>query len=129
MREVVTAVLKKGDKMLIVKRGQRVNTFVGKWSCISGRMESTPLESVLREIQEETGISPHEVTLLKEGNPLLAEGENITFKVYPFLFEVKTEEITLNWENVDYRWIEPHKIIKYNTVPKLKEVIEEVFTP
>lgn len=128
MREVVTAVLKRGDKILIVKRGQRVNTFVGKWSCISGRMESTPLESILKEIQEETGIPPEQAALLKEGNPIIAEGENITFKVYPFLFEVKTENITLNWENVSYRWIEPHKIVNFSTVPQLKEVIEEVFS-
>ncbi|MBU7043080.1 MAG: NUDIX domain-containing protein [Theionarchaea archaeon] len=128
MKEVVTAVLKRGDKILIVKRGQRVNTFVGKWSCISGRMESTPLESVLKEIQEETGIPPQQATLLKEGNPIIAEGENITFKVYPFLFEVETENITLNWENVSYRWIEPHKIVNFSTVPQLKEVIEDVFS-
>lgn len=126
MREVVTAILKRGDKILIVKRGNRVNTFIGKWSGISGRMESTPLESVLREIEEETGIPEDEATLVREGNPVMAEGENFVFKVYPFLFEVQEENIKLNWENIDYRWILPEKITKYKTVPKLKEVIEEV---
>jgi len=29
MREVVTAVLKKGDRILIVRRGHKVNTFKG----------------------------------------------------------------------------------------------------
>jgi 8-oxo-dGTP pyrophosphatase MutT (NUDIX family) len=67
MREVVTAILKRGDKILIVKRGKRVNTFIGKWSGISGRMESTPLESVLREIEEETGIPRERITLKKKG--------------------------------------------------------------
>jgi 8-oxo-dGTP pyrophosphatase MutT (NUDIX family) len=128
MKEVVTAILKKGSSILIVKRSQRVNTFVGKWSGISGRMESTPFESILREIQEETGISPNEVRLLKEGRPILAQGEAITFKVHPFLFEVKTKNITLNWENTEYKWIKPNKIVNYDTVPKLKEVIEEVFS-
>lgn len=126
MREVVTAILKRKSKILIVKRGRRVNTFRGKWSGISGRMEGSPLKSVLREIHEETGIPIEGVVLIKEGDPLIAEGEGITFKVYPFLFEVKTGDIQLNWENIKYRWILPEKIVNYKTVPKLKEVIEEV---
>ena len=128
MKEVVTAILKRGNSILIVKRSHRVNTFVGKWSGISGRMESTPLESVLREIEEETGISPTDMKLLKEGKPILAQGEAITFKVYPFLFEVKTKTITLNWENIQFKWIRPDRIVNYDTVPKLREVIEEVFS-
>jgi 8-oxo-dGTP diphosphatase len=126
MREVVTAILKKGDKILIVERGKRVNTFIGKWSGISGRMESTPLESVLREIEEETGIPAEHATLIREGSPIMAEGENFVFKIYPFLFEVKEDNIRLNWENINYRWILPKDITRYKTVPKLKEVIEEV---
>jgi 8-oxo-dGTP diphosphatase len=126
MREVVTAILKKGDRILIVERGKRVNTFIGKWSGISGRMESTPLESVLREIEEETGIPAEHAALIREGSPIMAEGENFVFKVYPFLFEVKEENIRLNWENINYRWILPKDITRYKTVPKLKEVIEEV---
>ncbi len=126
MKEVVTAILKRGDKILIVKRGIRVDTFVGKWSGISGRMENTPLESVLREIKDETGIPEEKVKLIKEGDQILASGENIDFKVYPFLFEVKEDKIQLNWENTEYRWILPEKIANYKTVPKLREVIEEV---
>ncbi len=126
MREVVTAVIKKGDEILIVKRGHKVNTFKGKWSCISGRMEKTPMQSVLKEIEEETGIPADEVKLIREGTPIIAEGEGIEFKVYPFLFEVNAEDIRLNWENTEYRWIRPEEVTNYRTVPKLKDVIEEV---
>jgi hypothetical protein len=48
------------------------------------------------------------------------------FKVYPFLFEVNTDDIQLNWENTEYRWILPEKIENYKTVPMLKEVMDEV---
>jgi 8-oxo-dGTP pyrophosphatase MutT (NUDIX family) len=126
MREVVTAIIRKGEKILIVKRGHKVNTFKGKWSGISGRMESTPLESVLREIDEETGISSDHVKLLNEGDPILAIGEGIEFVVYPFLFETEEGNIQLNWENTEYRWILPEEIGNYKTVPKLKDVIENV---
>ena len=126
MREVVTAILKRDKKILIVKRGHLVNTFIGKWSGISGRMEGSPLESVVKEIEEETGIPEERVTLVKEGDPIIARGENLEFRIYPFLFEVKEEIIQLNWENTEYRWIKPEKITRYKTVPKLKEVIEAV---
>lgn len=128
MRDVVTAVLKRGDKILIVKRGDQVNTFKGKWSCISGRMESTPLYSVLKEIHEETGLSSDQVTLVKEGSILRAEGEDIHFKVHPFLFEVNCSGIQLNWENTEYRWILLEDITEYDTVPRLKETVESVLT-
>jgi hypothetical protein len=42
------------------------------------------------------------------------------------LFEVEEKTIVLNWENTKYRWIVPEKIARYKTVPKLKDVIEEV---
>ncbi|MBU6996670.1 MAG: NUDIX domain-containing protein [Theionarchaea archaeon] len=126
MRDVVTAVLKRGDKILLVKRGVLVNTFKEKWSCISGRMESTPLESVLKEIYEETGLSSNQVTLVKEGKVLQARGEHIQFRVHPFLFEVNCSEIRLNWENTEYRWVHPEEIGTYETVPRLRETIESV---
>jgi 8-oxo-dGTP pyrophosphatase MutT (NUDIX family) len=126
MREVVTAILKKDKKILIVKRGHLVNTFIEKWSGISGRMEGSPLKSILQEIKEETGIPEERVTLVKEGDPIIARGENLEFRIFPFLFEVKDENIQLNWENTEYKWITPEKITRYKTVPKLKEVIEAV---
>ncbi|MGC1121640.1 MAG: NUDIX domain-containing protein [Candidatus Methanofastidiosia archaeon] len=128
MRDVVTAVLKKEDKILIVKRGDQVNTFKGKWSCISGRMESTPLHSVLKEIYEETGLSSDQITFVKKGDVLQAEGEDVQFRVHPFLFEVNCSGIRLNWENTEYRWILPEDITEYETVPRLKETVESVLT-
>lgn len=128
MRDVVTAVLKKGERILLVKRGDRVNTFKGKWSCISGRMESTPLCSVLTEIYEETGLSPNQVTLVKEGTVLQVAGEDLQFRVHPFLFEVNCSEIQLNWENTEFRWVLPEDLSEYDTVPRLKETVESVLT-
>ncbi|MBU7014156.1 MAG: NUDIX domain-containing protein [Theionarchaea archaeon] len=128
MRDVVTAVLKKGERILLVKRGDLVNTFKGKWSCISGRMESTPLCSVLTEICEETGLSPNQITLVKEGTILQVAGEDLQFRVHPFLFEVNCNEIQLNWENTEFRWVLPEDLSEYDTVPKLKETVESVLT-
>lgn len=130
MTSVVTAVLTKEGKILILKRGYKVSTYKGKWACISGYLEENekPLERAYREIEEETGLCKEEVKLLKEIEPIefYDEEESREWKVYPFLFEVERSNIDIDWEHTEYKWVKPEEIEKYDTVPKLKEVIAKM---
>ncbi|HEC77210.1 MAG TPA: NUDIX domain-containing protein [Thermoplasmatales archaeon] len=127
MIEVVTAILKKDKKILILKRGNKVRTYKGKWAGISGYIEENeePLERVIKEIEEETGLKRSEIFFVKKIKPVqfFDENENIQWKVHPFLFEVKKDEIKIDWEHIDYKWINVEEIDEYDTVPKLKETI------
>lgn len=126
-REVVTAFLSYGGKILLVKRSAKVGSYRGCWSGISGYLEDpTPLEQVLREIREETGLESDDVRLLKMGDPLEArdEGFGVTWVIYPFLFSVTDpEKVRLDWENTELRWIPPETLGEMETVPKLKEAL------
>ena len=127
MIDVVTAVLKNGDKILILKRGDRVRTYKGKWACVYGYLEKNEeaLERAYEEIKEETGLKREDVKLIKAGKPIefYDEKENMNWRVHPFLFEAKRSNIKIDWEHTEYKWIHPEEIVKYETVPKLKEVI------
>ncbi|MFQ6022408.1 MAG: NUDIX domain-containing protein [Acidiferrobacterales bacterium] len=125
-REVVTAFLEHEGKILIVRRSQRVGTYQGRWSGISGYLEHEPLEQALIEIREETGLNESDVELVTRGEPLeIADSEhNLRWLVYPFLFSVKQPDaISLDWENLELRWITPAEIDDYPTVPALKETL------
>jgi hypothetical protein len=47
--------------------------------------------------------------------------------IYPYLFHVADcQQIRLDWEHKESRWIRPREIIDYQTVPDLKEALESV---
>ena len=127
MIDVVTAVLKNGDKILILKRGDKVRTYKGKWACVSGYLEENEeaLERAYIEIEEETGLKRDDVKLIKAGEPIefYDEKEKMSWRVHPFLFEAKRRDVKIDWEHTEYKWIHPEEIVKYETVPKLKEVV------
>ncbi|MFW6041160.1 MAG: aconitase X swivel domain-containing protein [Thermoplasmatota archaeon] len=122
-QNVVTAFLRRNGKILLLKRSEEVGSFRGRWSGVSGYLErEDPIEQAEIEIEEETET---DVTLVKEGAPILARGEGKIWNIHPFLFDSKGE-IKLDWENVEYRWIKPVRIKNMKTVPKLWEAYESV---
>ncbi|GMQ89802.1 MAG: hypothetical protein BMS9Abin10_0136 [Gammaproteobacteria bacterium] len=125
-RKVVTAFLEHDGKFLIVRRSQKVGTYQGRWSGISGYLEHEPLQQALIEIREETGIAEDDVELVKQAEPLevLDRDQDRRWLVHPFLFHVKRPDaIRLDWENLELRWIVPADIDNYATVPALKETL------
>ena len=48
---------------------------------------------------------------------------NHQWEVYPFLFSCSIQEIKLNWENSDSRWIEVGELDDFTTVPSLYKVL------
>ena len=54
---------------------------------------------------------------------------NITWVVHPFYFQASSNMINLEWEHDQYKWINPNEIENYDTVPKLKEVLDIVYPP
>ena len=126
--KIVTSIIKKSDKILILKRSNQVKSMKGLWAGISGIIEKneTPLDRAKIEIFEELGIKKDEITLLKEAETMRIvspQYQNHEWEVYPFLFEIQESEIKLNWENSDFKWINAEDISKYETVPNLDKVL------
>lgn len=131
MPDVVTCVLQRNTKILLLKRSDRVGTYKNKWACVSGYVEESEdvLNRAFQEIEEEAQLLRESITFKKKGDPLIffdkIEGQ--TWRVFPFLFYVKTKKITLDWEHTEYAWIHLRDIGNYDTVPKLKETILSLF--
>ncbi len=125
---IVTSFLKNQEKILILKRSQNVKTMKGLWGGVSGIIENSesPLERAKIEIFEEVGLKDNEIKLLKSGIELdiiSPQYKNHKWHVFPFLFETDNEEINLNWENSDFKWVESKEIEKFQTVPSLEKVL------
>jgi len=127
---IVTVFLEHDKKILILKRSQKVKTMKTKWGGISGYIEQEePVKRALKEIAEETGLKNKNVTLLRIGEPLEAVESGkpeITWIVHPFLFSSNTDQIRIDWEHDEYRWINPKEIENYETVPRLEDALDSL---
>jgi len=127
---IVTVFLENDKKILILKRSQKVKTMKTKWGGISGYIEQEePVKRALKEIAEETGLKNKNVTLLRIGEPLEAVESGkpeITWIVHPFLFSSNTDQIRIDWEHDEYRWINPKEIENYETVPRLEDALDSL---
>ena len=132
MAKVVTCLLTHREKLLILKRSDRVRTYRGLWGGVAGYVEphEDPYETALKEIKEETGIPAAHVQFVKQGDPVQItdhhEGQTYTWIIHPFVFHVtKKEGLRLDWEHTAFKWIPPQDIIKYDTVPHFKDIVDQ----
>jgi 8-oxo-dGTP pyrophosphatase MutT (NUDIX family) len=134
MPDVVSCLLMdKNKKILILKRSDKVRTYKGCWSAIAGYVEENerPIDTAFKEIREEVGLEKEDVSLIKRGDPIVFsdvyEGEKYDWRVFPFLFETREKDkIHIDWEHIEYLWISPKNIVKFDTVPHLEDVVIRV---
>ena len=126
---IVTSFIKNNDKVLILKRSDKVKSMKCLWAGVSGIIEkhdTTPLDRAKTEIFEETGINENEIELLKSVEQIKIEStqyKDHIWNIFPFLFKTNNPKIKLNWENSDYDWIKPNQIKNYKTVPELDKIL------
>lgn len=125
-RRVVSAVLRHRGRILVVRRSQAVGSFRGRWSLISGYLEGReePRDRAVREVREETGI--RRIAFRAAGPPVYARDDSTMYVVHAFLFDAPGRRVRLDWENAEHRWIRPEELDRFETVPRLKDVIASV---
>jgi 8-oxo-dGTP pyrophosphatase MutT (NUDIX family) len=134
MPRVVTCLLTDNDdNLLILKRSDKVKTYKGLWGGVAGYVEENeePEDTAFKEIKEEINLEKEDVYLVKKGETIVFtdfyEGEKYDWEVISFLFKTeKKDKLQIDWEHSEYRWIAPPDIGKYDTVPHLKRVVNEL---
>jgi len=126
--KIVTSFIKDNEKLLILKRSNKVKSMKGLWAGISGIIENNepPLSRAKIEIFEEAGIIEEDITLIKSAEEMRINSpqyENHEWEIFPFLFESKNPTVTLNWENSEFKWINVEELENYETVPSLQKVL------
>ena len=125
---IITAFIKNNNKILILKRSDKVRSMKGLWSGVSGIIENNeiPINRAKIEIFEEVGIKKSKINLVKSIEKIKITSpqyENHEWEVFPFLFETKESEIKLNWENSEHKWINVNELKNYETVPSLDKIL------
>jgi len=129
--DIVTSFLKDNEKILLLKRSSKVKSMKCLWAGISGILEKneTPLSRAKIEIFEETGIKKEQIELVnaaKQMKVLSPQYKNHEWNIFPFLFKIENPYVKLNWENSEFKWIEPIQLINYKTVPDLDKILSNL---
>jgi 8-oxo-dGTP pyrophosphatase MutT (NUDIX family) len=129
-KHVVTCFLESEREILILRRSEKVGTYQGKWAGVSGYVETSADEQALIETKEETGLDKEDIELVKKGAPLEVVDQKIGRRwiVHPYLFHVRDRnQIRIDWEHKEIKWIDPENLGKYETVPMLQQTLERVY--
>ncbi|MFC4439623.1 MULTISPECIES: NUDIX domain-containing protein [Natrialbaceae] len=128
---VVTAFLRNGGKILLLRRSDAVGTYTGQWGGVSGFAEAEPEEQVWTEIREETGLED-DVSPVRSGRPVEFTDPDLEreWVVHPSLFDCGDPDVELSEEHDAFEWVPPTEIIDpesdRETVPKLWTAYERV---
>lgn len=128
---VLTCFVKYKDKILLLKRSNKVAAYKGKWNTVAGYIDDNqPLkEKVLEELREEVRIKEKDISEFKFGNKYEFTDKQIkkTWIVYPILTTLKNKpNIKLDWEHDEFRWILPKEIKKFDIVPEIDKELETI---
>ena len=123
---VVIVFIKYKNLILLLKRSDKVRTYQREWNAVAGYLdEIKPIqEKALEEIQEETKISKENILSIqiRESYKFIDSEINKTWIIVPALAELKNKpEIKLDWEHLEYKWINPKELKNFDLVSNLEE--------
>ncbi|MFH1523004.1 MAG: NUDIX domain-containing protein [Patescibacteria group bacterium] len=128
---VLMVFVKYKDKVLLLRRSDKVRVYKGKWNGIGGYLDElkSVKEKVLEELTEETGINSEIVSVIKIADyyKYFDSSVNKTWYINSALVELKKEpEIKLDWEHTEYKWVEQRDITNYDVVSGLDVSLKKV---
>ena len=128
---VVTIFVKYEDKILLLKRSDRVRAYQGKWNSVAGYLdELKPIrQKTLEEIKEETGIKEDNILSIRIEESYKFKDTEIgkTWIIHPVIAELKNRpEIQLDWEHTEYKWIKSEELKNFDIVPSLDKSLKLV---
>ncbi|MFH0936541.1 MAG: NUDIX domain-containing protein [Candidatus Woesearchaeota archaeon] len=130
MKIVVTAIIKnkKTNKFLIVKRSKNSDIHAGLWVFPGGILEEgeSIMDCLTREIKEEVNlnIDNKKIYISDYVYDRLNGGVTLGFC---FLVFTNKEEVILNEELDDFKWIDPRKFKDYEHISELDEEIKKAY--
>ncbi len=102
----------------------------GHWDLPKGNIEEgeEPLQTMVREVREETGIVDLRVIPGFEKKIeywYRREGKKVHKTVVFFLAETSVEKVTISFEHQDYGWFDYNQAIKTVTYPNARRLMKE----
>lgn len=104
----------------------------GHWGFVKGHIEAdeTPEETLIREVQEETGIKKKDLHIVKGFQDIISyfynkEKKAVFKEVIYLLMECTTQDVTLSYEHTDFAWLSFSEALQRITFDNDKNVLKK----
>lgn len=122
-RRVVTGIVRRRGRILLLQRSNSVGSYRGQWAGVSGFIEEgeAPERAARRELEEELGIS--KARLARAIDPRSFRDGEVVWTVSAFLFDIGDAKVRTDWEHQAHEWVRPEDVGGFPTVPGLQEIV------
>lgn len=126
-RTIVAVVVEWRDRVLLLRRSERVCHDKGRWHCVTGYLDqgASPEQQALVELHEETGLGVCALDSLEERGVLdIPDAAGRMWRVHTFRVSTRQRRLRLDSEHDAYRWVAPQAVRRFgNRVVWLDEVL------
>jgi dATP pyrophosphohydrolase len=126
---------KNGLEFLLLKRSDD-QVYPGLWQMVTGKIKESAsggekaFQTAIREIKEETGLTPHQLWVAPTINSFYEPKDEYICLLPVFAARVSNEEIKLSTEHTDYKWVDrvtAQKLLAWDGQRKAIQIIEDYF--
>jgi dihydroneopterin triphosphate diphosphatase len=111
---------------LALERGEGTRC-TGAWECVHGRIErgERPEDAAIRELREETGLTPERLYSTGVQPFYLPRMETVTLSVV-FAAVVTVADVTLGAEHVRAQWVTPDEAADLLAWPRSRQALHDI---
>lgn len=122
----VCALVRRDDRILGMKRSTTKDAAPDIWEAVSGRLEpgEDPLEGVIREIREETGL-----VVRVDPRPWAAfttERAGVPMIIVYYVARWIAGDVRISEEHSEARWMDATEFARLTPIPRLAQAVREV---
>ena len=122
---------KNGIEFLLMKRADN-QVYPGLWQMVTGKIKEIEkaYQTAIREIKEETGLSPLQLWVAPTINSFYEPKEEYICLLPVFAARVEANEIKLSNEHTEYKWVnktDAQKLLAWEGQRNAVEIIEDYF--
>jgi 8-oxo-dGTP diphosphatase len=122
----VAAFIVKDGKILIVKKSPNERVDGGLWTIPGGKIYQSEsiIDGLKREVEEEVGVKINSYQWIGED---VFENEGVMFHAQHFLCQIQVNDVNLEKNLTDFRWITKEEIEKYQFPLNIRKRIIQIF--
>jgi dATP pyrophosphohydrolase len=104
----------KSDWLFLLLKRSDNKIYPGIWQGVTGKIdnEEIPYKTAIRELKEETGLTPNQLWTIDKVNMFYDAEKNIMNLIPVFGVVVDSTNVVLSNEHCDYKWCNINKTIK-----------------
>ncbi|HOI30169.1 MAG TPA: NUDIX domain-containing protein [Melioribacteraceae bacterium] len=120
-----------GIEFLLLKRSENEN-YGGIWQMVTGSIDEgeKAYDTALREIKEETGLTPEKLWVVPNVNSFYSPEKDALFMIPVFAALVNNDAVVISSEHSEYQWVDKEKaksLLAWNGQRKSVDTIYQYF--